>query len=88
LKGAVSNFAAPPAIEAAQRLQKMGDAGRLEGAGAALGQLEREIDALLASLSVVVRRLSGGPRSPGKAVAGSAGRKRAAPLPAARRRRR
>jgi CheY-like chemotaxis protein/HPt (histidine-containing phosphotransfer) domain-containing protein len=88
LKGAVSNFAAPPATEAAQRLQKMGDAGRLEGAGAALEQLEREIDALLASLSVVVRRPSGGPRSPGKAVAESAGRKRAAPRPAARRRRR
>ena len=56
LKGAVSNFAAPPATEAALRLQKMGDAGRLEGAEAALEQLEREIDALLASLTVVVRR--------------------------------
>jgi two-component system sensor histidine kinase/response regulator len=56
LKGAVSNFAAPPATEAALRLQKMAEAGRLAGAGAALEQLEREIDALLASLAVVVRR--------------------------------
>ena len=62
LKGAVSNFAAPPATEAALRLQKIGEAGRLAGAGAALEQLEREIDALLACLAVVVRRPRGAPR--------------------------
>jgi two-component system, sensor histidine kinase and response regulator len=56
LKGAVSNFAAPPATEAALRLQKLGDAGRLEGAGTALDHLEREVDTLLASLAAVVRR--------------------------------
>jgi two-component system, sensor histidine kinase and response regulator len=55
LKGAVSNFAAPPATEAALRLQKMGDAGRLEGAETALEHLEREIDSLLASLADVLQ---------------------------------
>jgi two-component system, sensor histidine kinase and response regulator len=62
LKGAVSNFAAPPAAEAAQRLQKMGEAGRLDGAGAALGQLEREIEGLLASLAEAVEQPPGRPR--------------------------
>jgi two-component system, sensor histidine kinase and response regulator len=71
LRGAVSNFAAPSATDAARRLQKMGDAGRLEGAPAALEQLERELDALLTSL----------------AAAASAAGKRAAHRPAARRRR-
>jgi HPt (histidine-containing phosphotransfer) domain-containing protein len=56
LKGAVANFAAPAATEAALRLQKMGDAGRLAGAEAALEQLEREIDALVAALAGVVGR--------------------------------
>ena len=55
LKGAVSNFAAPTATEAALRLQKMGEGGRLEDAGAALERLEREIEALLAALAAVVR---------------------------------
>jgi HPt (histidine-containing phosphotransfer) domain-containing protein len=54
LKGAVSNFAAPLATEAALRLQKMAEAGRLAGAGDVLEQLEREIDALLASLTGAV----------------------------------
>jgi CheY-like chemotaxis protein len=51
LKGAVSNFAAPAAAETAQRLQKMGEEGRLQEAGDALGRLEREIEALLAVLA-------------------------------------
>ena len=54
LKGAVSNFAAPPATEAALRLQKMAEAGRLTGAETALDRLEREIEALLASLTTIV----------------------------------
>jgi two-component system, sensor histidine kinase and response regulator len=49
-KGAVSNFAAPLATEAALRLQKMAEAGQLAAAGAALDRLERDTEALLASL--------------------------------------
>jgi CheY-like chemotaxis protein len=75
LKGAVSNFAAPPATEAALRLQKMGNAGRLEGAEAALEQLEQEVETLLSALADVV---GAAPR----------GRRRAAPRPAAKRQRR
>jgi HPt (histidine-containing phosphotransfer) domain-containing protein len=56
LKGAVSNFAAPPATEAALRLQKMGESGHLEGADGALLKVEKEIEALLASLAAAVRR--------------------------------
>jgi PAS domain S-box-containing protein len=55
LKGAVSNFAAPGATEAALRLQKMGEAGHLAGAEAALEGLEGEIGALVASLQRAVR---------------------------------
>jgi CheY-like chemotaxis protein/HPt (histidine-containing phosphotransfer) domain-containing protein len=55
LKGAVSTFAAPGATEAALRLQKMGDAGQLAGAAAALERLEGEIEALLAALAAAVR---------------------------------
>ena len=65
LKGAVSNFAAPPATEAALRLQKMAEAGRLTGAETALDRLEREIEALLASLTTIVhpRRPRSRPRT-------------------------
>ncbi len=84
LKGAVSNFAAPPATEAALRLQKMGEAGQLVDAGAARERLEREIEALLASLATVVR-----PRgSPRKAGATSTGKRQARSRPAEKRRRR
>ena len=85
LKGAVSNFAAPAATEAALRLQKMGEAGQLAGAGEALGRLEGEIVALLASLGAVV-----GPRRPSpprKAGPGSIRGKRATPRRAPKRRR-
>jgi two-component system, sensor histidine kinase and response regulator len=54
LKGAVSNFAAPLATAAALRLQKMGEAGQLAAAGAALERLKRETEALLASLGSAV----------------------------------
>ena len=53
LKGAVSNFAAPAATEAALNLQKMGEAGRLAGAQAVLERLEKEVEALLAALAEV-----------------------------------
>ncbi len=68
LKGAVSNFAAPPATEAALRLQKMGETGSLEGADGALLKVEKEIEALLASLAAAVRRpaRAAASRSPAK----------------------
>jgi two-component system sensor histidine kinase/response regulator len=85
LKGAVSNFAAAAATEAALRLQKMGESGHLAGAGAALERLEGEIETLLASLgtSVGPRR----PSPPGKAGPGSIRGKRATPRRAPKRRR-
>jgi len=85
LKGAVSNFAAPGATEAALRLQKMGEAGQLVGAEAALESLKGEIETLLAALGPVV-----GPRRPSpprKAGPGSIRGKRATPRRAPKRRR-
>jgi two-component system, sensor histidine kinase and response regulator len=82
LKGAVSNFAAPAATETALNLQKMGEAGRLQGAEAVLDRLEQEVDALLAALAEVVR--SRGPAPP-RATRVPAGRRR--PRAAARARR-
>jgi two-component system sensor histidine kinase/response regulator len=66
LKGAVSNFAAPPATEAALRLQKMAEAGRLAGAQSALDRLEQEIKALLASLATIVQPRRPRPRPTAK----------------------
>jgi CheY-like chemotaxis protein len=54
IKGAVSNFAAPPATEAALRLQKIGESGQLAAAAPALERLEGEIQALLAALGAAV----------------------------------
>jgi CheY-like chemotaxis protein/HPt (histidine-containing phosphotransfer) domain-containing protein len=54
LKGAVSNFAAPAATEAAARLQKMGETGDLSEGRIALRALEREltrVNEALASLA-------------------------------------
>ena len=51
VKGAVSNFAAPAATEAALRLQRMGDTGHLAGAEGALDRLEREIGRVLEALA-------------------------------------
>jgi two-component system sensor histidine kinase/response regulator len=65
LKGAVSNFAAPAATEAAFALQKMGEAGRLAGATAVLERVEQEVATLLAALADVVRaRRPAPPRAP------------------------
>ena len=86
LKGAVSNFAAPAATEAALGLQKMGEAGQLRGAEAGLERLEQEVETLLAALAEVVRpRPAAPPRAP---RATSAGRRRPRSRPAARHRRR
>jgi CheY-like chemotaxis protein len=53
LKGAVSNFAAPAATEAALHLQKLGEAGTLAGAGAAVARFEGEVGVLLEALASV-----------------------------------
>ncbi|HUY33783.1 MAG TPA: PAS domain S-box protein [Pirellulales bacterium] len=46
LKGAVSNFAARDAVEAARLLEQMGKQGNLAGADEALAALERELERL------------------------------------------
>jgi two-component system, sensor histidine kinase and response regulator len=46
LKGAVSNFGAQAALEAALRLERMGRAGQLEGSKEALRDLEFELERL------------------------------------------
>jgi len=51
LKGAVGNFAAGRAVEAAQRLEMMGHGGDLANAPAACAALEQEIDRLLPMLA-------------------------------------
>jgi len=58
VKGAVSNFAAPAATEAALRLQRMGDTGHLAGAEGALDRLEREIGRVLEALADAAPRPS------------------------------
>jgi CheY-like chemotaxis protein len=50
LKGAVSNFAAASATEAALRLQKMGEAGDLTAAKSACALLEEELDRMRQAL--------------------------------------
>ena len=50
VKGAVGNFASPPAIEAAQRLEIMGKENRLDGAGQAFAELEQTIERLKEAL--------------------------------------
>ncbi len=58
LKGAVSNFAAPAATEAALRLQRMGESGDLAGAERACGMLERELERVGAALQKLVPKAS------------------------------
>ncbi|HTX73630.1 MAG TPA: Hpt domain-containing protein, partial [Rectinemataceae bacterium] len=83
LKGAVSNFAAPAATDAAFALQKMGEGGRLAGATAVLERVEKEVEALLAALAGVVR--AGRPAPPRGSRPPAAGR-RGARAPARARR--
>jgi PAS domain S-box-containing protein len=54
LKGAVSNFAAASATEAALRLQKMGEAGDLTAARSACALLEEELDRMRHALRAMV----------------------------------
>ena len=51
LKGAVANFAAEAATQAAQGIEAMGRAGTLAGAPAALPPLRHELDRLVQDLS-------------------------------------
>lgn len=71
LKGAVSNFAAPAATDAALRLQQIGAAGDLGEAAAACAALEKElarVRALLASfVAKPARRKASRPRRPAPA---------------------
>ena len=54
LKGAVSNFAAPAATEAAQRLQQIAESGTLDGADVARTSLEKEIARVRKALVALV----------------------------------
>jgi two-component system sensor histidine kinase/response regulator len=56
LKGAVSNFAAPAATEAAARLQQIGESGKLNGARAAVEVLEKELEQVRGALSTIVAK--------------------------------
>ena len=64
IKGAVGNFAAQGATEAAVRLQRMGESGDLAGAGDALARLEHEIERVLKALAEVAPFRSSEPGKP------------------------
>jgi two-component system, sensor histidine kinase and response regulator len=51
IKGAVANFAAPEATDAAVRLQRIGESGDLANAEGALARLEHEIGKVLGALA-------------------------------------
>jgi len=72
LKGAVSNFAAPAATEAALALQKIGDAAEMEEAPAALERLEAELAGVRRALRDIVQAKD----APAKRRPQSAGRSR------------
>jgi CheY-like chemotaxis protein/HPt (histidine-containing phosphotransfer) domain-containing protein len=55
LRGAAANFAAGPAVEAARRLEAMGEAGDLGGAAEAYRALEREVRRLERALAGLAR---------------------------------
>jgi CheY-like chemotaxis protein len=55
LKGAVANFGAQSAVEAALELQKIGDAGELDEAPTVLERLEAELKAVRRALRQLVR---------------------------------
>jgi HPt (histidine-containing phosphotransfer) domain-containing protein len=77
LKGAVSNFATTGAAEAALRLQKMGEAGHLAGAEAAIERLKGEIEDLVASLRDAVRGGDAGASRPARTPRGRGAGRRA-----------
>jgi len=54
LKGAVSNFCAQGAVDAALQLERMGRSADLAGVEATLARLDREMDRLANALATVV----------------------------------
>jgi two-component system sensor histidine kinase/response regulator len=60
LKGAVANFAAEPATQAAHTIEAMGRAGDLTGAPAALPPLRQELDLLAQELAAYRSAHTGG----------------------------
>jgi two-component system, sensor histidine kinase and response regulator len=61
LKGAVSNFAAPTATDAALRLQKLGEGGNLAEGAALLSRLDEELERVRRALAAMT-----GSRAPAK----------------------
>jgi CheY-like chemotaxis protein/HPt (histidine-containing phosphotransfer) domain-containing protein len=61
LKGSLAFFAAPAVVAAAFRLEMMGHAGDLSGAGAQYFELERALDRLVVALNEFVREVGGAP---------------------------
>ena len=59
LKASLGNFAAPPALAAALRLEKIGRAGDLDQAPQALGVLDHEVQRLRAALETWARQARG-----------------------------
>jgi HPt (histidine-containing phosphotransfer) domain-containing protein len=58
LKGAVGNFGADDAYEAAYHLEKLGKNGEMEMAEEGLSRLESDLDLLLSELKIVLGRMS------------------------------
>ncbi len=61
MKGALGNFAAHPAYEAAQRLEQIGLSGDLSGAETSWGELQCEIDRVRSALESLLKGQSDGP---------------------------
>ena len=59
LKGAVGNFGADDAYEAAYHLEKMGKNGEMALAGQGLSNLESVLAELISEMKIVLRRMSG-----------------------------
>jgi HPt (histidine-containing phosphotransfer) domain-containing protein len=66
LKGAVSNFAAPAATAAAQRLQQIGESGDLDGARSACVHLEQELERVRRALSALLPQRRARPHRPAR----------------------
>ncbi len=64
VKGAVGNFASPPAIEAAQRLEIMGKEGHLEDAAEVFAELEGTIEKLKHALRAFTETPNGAAAAP------------------------
>ncbi len=56
LKGSVLQFSASAAAASAGKLEEMGKSGSLEGAGASLATLRREVSSLMEALNSMMQR--------------------------------